>query len=141
MNNLEQKIKEEAKICSFDKPYISVVMPVYNVEKYIADCLFSLINQTLEEIEFILVDDGSLDNSLEIINLFAKYDSRIKIIKQENAGPSKARNTGLKEAKGQYISFIDSDDWVDEDFLEKLYNSAKNNNADISICHQHSSFL
>ena len=107
-------------------------MPVYNVENYLIDCLDSLINQTLKEIEIILINDGSTDNSLKIINLYAQYDSRIKIIDQENKGPSSARNRGLDVSQGEFISFIDSDDWIDNDFIEKLYLSALNNNCDIA---------
>ena len=112
---------------------VSIIVPVYNAESFLRRCLDSLVNQTLKEIEIIAIDDGSTDNSYQILLEYAQKDTRIKIISQENAGPSKARNIGLEKAKGDYISFVDSDDWVDENFLEKLYNSAKNNNSDISI--------
>ena len=101
-------------------PKISVIVPVYNVEKYLARCLDSIINQTLADIEIICINDGSTDNSLEILNDYAKKDSRIKIIDQTNAGLSCARNAGMQIAQGEYIGFVDSDDWIDLDFYEKL---------------------
>ena len=111
---------------------ISVVVPVYNVENYLARCLDSLINQTLSDIEIICVNDGSTDSSPVKLEEYAKRDSRIKIINQENGGLSAARNTGINAAGGEYIGFVDSDDYVDADFYEKLYLAAISNNADIS---------
>ena len=112
---------------------VSIIVPVYNVDKYLEKCLDSLINQTLKDIEIICVNDGSTDNSLEILEKYSQKDNRIIIINQDNAGVSVARNSGMKIAKGQYIGFVDSDDWVDLDFYEKLYNSAIANDADIAI--------
>ncbi len=112
---------------------ISVVIPVYNSEKYLEKCLTSLVNQTFKDIEFIFVNDGSIDNSLNILQEYAKKDSRITIINQENKGISQARNEGIKKAQGQYIGFIDSDDWIDLDFFEKLHGSIVNNDADIAV--------
>lgn len=112
---------------------VSVIVPVYNVEKYLKRCLDSLINQTLSDIDIICINDGSKDSSLQILDQYAQKDSRIVIYNQENSGLSVARNTGLEHASGEYIGFVDSDDWVDLDFYEKLYNSAKNNNADIAV--------
>lgn len=112
---------------------VSVIVPVYNVEKYLKRCLDSLINQTLSDIDIICINDGSKDSSLQILEQYAQKDSRIVIYNQENSGPSVARNTGLEHASGEYIGFVDSDDWVDLDFYEKLYKSAKNNNADIAV--------
>lgn len=112
---------------------VSVVVPVYNVEDYLEKCLDSLINQTLKDIEIICVNDGSTDNSKEILEKYAKNDLRIRVITQDNAGLSVARNTGIKEALGEYIAFLDSDDYVDYDFYEKLYEAALGNQADISI--------
>ena len=112
---------------------VSIIVPVYNVEKLLKRCLDSLVNQTLRDIEIICVNDGSTDNSLEILNNYAKQDLRIKIINKKNSGLSTARNTGMKIAQGKYIGFVDSDDWVDLDFYEKLYNSAIKNNADIAV--------
>lgn len=115
-------------------PQVSVIVPVYNVEKYLEKCLDSLVNQTLKDIEIILVNDNSKDSSLDILNKYSNQDSRIKLINfEKNYGPSKARNEGLKIAKGEYISFVDSDDWVDEDYFEKLLNAIISNNCDIAV--------
>lgn len=111
---------------------VSIIVPVYNVEKFLEKCLDSLTNQTLKDIEIICVNDGSTDKSFEILNNYAKQDLRIKIINQKNSGLSAARNSGMNIAQGKYIGFVDSDDWVDLDFFEKLYNVAIKNNADIS---------
>ncbi|MBE7712495.1 MAG: glycosyltransferase [Cyanobacteria bacterium SIG26] len=112
---------------------VSVIVPVYNVEKYLERCLDKLINQTLKSIEIICINDGSKDNSREILAKYAQKDNRIIIIDQENAGLSAARNAGMEIAKGEYIGFVDSDDWVDLDFYEKLYNAAKENDCDIAV--------
>ncbi len=112
---------------------VSIIVPVYNVEKYLRKCLDSLINQTLTDIEIICVNDGSKDNSPKILEEYKNKDNRIVVINQENAGLSVARNSGMEIAKGEYIGFVDSDDWVDLDFFEKLYNSAKANDADIAV--------
>lgn len=111
---------------------VSIIVPVYNVEKFLEKCLDSLVNQTLHDIEIICINDGSTDKSLEILKSFANKDKRITVIDKQNEGPSVARNVGLEKAQGEYIGFVDSDDWVDLDFYEKLYNSAINNGADIS---------
>lgn len=115
-----------------DKPLISVVVPAYNVESYIPDCLESLIGQTFENIEIIVINDGSTDNTLSIIEKYAKEDKRIRVVSQENAGLSKTRNVGIDLARGEYIAFVDSDDWVDAEFFEKLYNAATKNDADLA---------
>ena len=112
---------------------LSIIVPVYNVAEYLERCLNSLINQTLNEIEIICVNDGSTDNSLCILEKFAGLDKRIKIINQKNKGLSGARNTGIKLVQGEYFGFLDSDDWVDLDYFEKLYKIAKNCDADISL--------
>ena len=112
---------------------ISVIVPVYNVEKYLKRCLNSLVNQTYTNIEIICVNVGSKDNSLEILKDFANKDLRIKVITQKNAGLSAARNRGMDIATGEYISFIDSDDSVELSFLEKLYNAAITTNSDIAV--------
>ena len=110
---------------------VSVIVPVYNVEKYLKDCLNSVINQTLEDIEIICVNDGSTDNSLAILEDYAEKDSRIRIINQENKGLGGARNTGLYNANGEYISFIDSDDWIEPNTFEESYNMSKNLDLDM----------
>ena len=99
---------------------VSIVLPVYNVEKYLARCLDSILNQTFENFEVICVNDGSPDNSLEILEKYKKIDNRIKIISQENKGLSGARNTGIKHSNGEYIAFIDSDDVIHPQYLEVL---------------------
>lgn len=100
---------------------ISIIVPVYNVEKYLEKCLNSIINQTYKNIEIICIDDGSPDNSIYILNRFAKKDKRIKIIRQKNQGLSAARNIGINNATGKYIIFVDSDDWLELNTLELLY--------------------
>jgi glycosyltransferase involved in cell wall biosynthesis len=117
-----------------DSPHISVIIPVYNVEKYLEKCLESVINQTLGEIEIICINDGSTDNSLQILEDFAQNDKRIKIINKENSGQGSARNIGMQQATGQYISFIDSDDWIDLNMYEKLYENAKTLKSEIVMC-------
>ena len=115
-------------------PKVSVIVPVYKTEKFLKKCLDSIISQTLNDIEIICINDGSPDNCLEILNSYAAKDKRIIIINQENSGPSCCRNNGMKVATGEFISFVDSDDWIDKDYLEKLYNAAEKNNADIAVC-------
>lgn len=116
---------------------VSVIVPVYNVEKYIKKSLNSIINQTLKEIEIICVNDGSLDKSRDILERYSKKDSRIIIIDKENGGLSSARNAGMKVAKGEYIAFVDSDDWIKETMYERLYNNAKQNDSEMVICAVH----
>lgn len=111
-------------------PRVSVIIPVYNVEKYLRECLDSVVNQTLKDIEVICIDDGSTDSSMEILKGYAAKDKRIKIIKQKNKGAGAARNKGLKSAKGEYIHFLDSDDWIEIDAYEKLYNIIKDRDID-----------
>ncbi|MTK64562.1 MAG: glycosyltransferase [Methanobacterium sp.] len=113
---------------------ISIIVPVYNIENYLGQCLESLVSQTLKEIEIICVNDGSTDGSTEILEVFASKDDRIKIINKENAGLGAARNTGMLEVKGEYIGFVDSDDYVDTTMYEKLYNNAKNYDSDMVMC-------
>tara|TARA_Y100000590_G_scaffold201045_1_gene228463 strand:- start:2556 stop:3410 length:855 start_codon:yes stop_codon:yes gene_type:complete len=111
---------------------VSIVIPVYNVEKYLSKCLDSVCNQTLKDIEIICINDCSQDNSLEVLQKYAEEDSRIKLVDfKENKGVSVARNTGISLATGEYIGFIDSDDYIDFDFYEKLYKLAKKESADI----------
>ena len=98
-----------------NRPKISIVSPVFNVEKFLARCLDSLVNQTLSDIEIILVDDGSPDNSGRICDEYAKKDDRVIVIHKENGGVSSARNVGIDKAKGKYICFVDSDDYVSKD--------------------------
>ena len=115
-------------------PLITVIVPIYNTEKYLDKCINSIINQTYINLEIILVDDGSTDNSLNICNEYKKIDKRIVIINKKNGGLSSAKNAGLDVHKGKYVSFIDSDDYVDNNFIEELYNNLINTNSDISLC-------
>lgn len=113
------------------QPLISFIVPVYNVEKYLKRCIYSLINQSNDNIEIILIDDGSTDSCGEICDIFARDDSRIVVIHQENRGLGNARNSGIKKAKGKYISFIDSDDSIKIDFTEITTKIIEENNADL----------
>lgn len=112
---------------------VSIIVPVYNVEKYLKRCLDSLVNQTLKDIEIICINDGSTDGSLAILDEYVRNDDRVVVINQENSGQSVARNRGIDVAKGEYLGFVDSDDWVSEDYFEKLHNSAIQNNAEIAV--------
>ena len=112
---------------------ISVIIPVYNTEKYLRECLDSIINQTFKDIEIICINDGSTDNSLKILNEYQKLDSRVKIITQNNEGLSSARNTGLDNACGRYIYFIDSDDYLKNSALEKMYTLSEQKKLDLLI--------
>lgn len=115
------------------KPIVSVVIPVYNVEKYLAKCIESVQNQTLENIEIVLVDDGSTDKSGAICDEYALKDERIVVIHQRNGGLAHARNTGIELARGEYIGFIDSDDWIDITMYEELVNEFAKKDIDV-VC-------
>ena len=115
-------------------PKISIIVPVYNVEKYLEKCVKSILNQTFTDFELILVDDGTPDSSGVICDQFAEKDERIKVIHKKNGGLSDARNTGIEVAKGEYIGFVDSDDYIAEDMYELLYTNIVNEEADLSIC-------
>ena len=112
---------------------VSVVIPVYNSEKYLKKCIDSVINQTLKEIEIILIDDGSTDGSAEICKRYLK-DSRVSYYYKQNEGLAAARADGIAKATGEYIGFVDSDDWLELDTYKKMYNAAKSNDADIAFC-------
>ncbi|MGL4999193.1 MAG: glycosyltransferase family 2 protein [Cetobacterium sp.] len=113
---------------------LSVIIPAYNVEKYIKRCVYSVLNQTLKEIEIIIIDDGSTDRTSEICYELVAENSKIIYKKVVNGGCSRARNLGIEVAKGDYIAFLDSDDWVDEDMYKDMLNKAKKEKADIVIC-------
>lgn len=114
-------------------PLISVIIPVYNVEKYISECIESILGQTYKKLEIILVDDGSFDNSSQICDEYGEKDERIKVIHKENGGLSDARNTGMSMALGSYLIFVDSDDYMVHDGIEYLYNLMIENNAQLVI--------
>lgn len=116
-------------------PLISIIIPVYNVEKYIANCLNSIVNQTYKNLEIIIINDGSTDLSIEIAFEFQKNDNRIFIFNKENGGVASARNYGLDSANGEFIGFVDPDDFVDVRMYEVLYNNLVNAEADISACY------
>jgi len=113
---------------------VSVIIPVYNAEKYLRQCLDSVQGQSLRDIEIICVDDGSTDSSPDMLRERAACDSRMRIVTQANGGPGKARNTGMNYANGQYVIFLDADDWFEPDFLEKMAERADETCADICIC-------
>ena len=114
-------------------PKVSIVVPMYGVEQFLNKCVDSLLVQSLHDIEIILVDDGSPDRCGEIAEEYATKDNRIKVIHQKNSGLGPARNTGMAAAKGEYIGFVDSDDWTNACMFEMLYNAAKQNDADIAV--------
>lgn len=111
---------------------ISIIIPVYNIKEYLRECVDSLLRQTYQKIEIILVDDGSTDGSSQLCDYLAEKDFRIRVIHQKNEGVSSARNIGIADARGQYITFVDGDDWVEENFIETLYNSLVQYDADVS---------
>lgn len=114
-------------------PMISVIVPVYNTQRYLSTCLKSIINQTYSDLEILLIDDGSTDESGRLCNQYAHMDNRIRVFHKENGGSSSARNAGLSIAAGEYISFVDSDDWIDLNFYEIMLNNIQNF-SDIDIC-------
>ncbi len=116
------------------EPKVSIVVPIYNVERYLHRCLDSLLSQSLREIEIIAVNDGSTDNSLEILKEYTEKDKRIVLIDKENGGVFSARNEGLLATKGQYIGFVDPDDWIDKEMYEQMYETAIQEKADIVMC-------
>lgn len=119
---------------NMNNPLISVVVPVYNVEKYLRQCIDSILSQTYMNLEIILVDDGSRDSSGSICDEYAKIDNRIVVLHKPNGGLSSARNAGIDIAKGEYIGFVDSDDWIEHDMYERLFDSICESGADIAVC-------
>ncbi|MBR1965307.1 MAG: glycosyltransferase family 2 protein [Lentisphaeria bacterium] len=129
-------LKQIAMLCckqSYSLPKVSVIVPAYNTEDYIASSLHSLIAQTLKEIEIIVVDDGSTDSTASKVREIAGLDARIKFFSQSNQKQGAARNRGIEIATGEYIGFVDSDDWVEADYYAKLYEAAKKNNFDMAV--------
>lgn len=117
-----------------DNILVSVIIPVYNVENFLERCLISVENQVFDNYEVLLIDDGSTDNSKEICERFVKKDSRMKYFHKHNGGLSDARNYGLRYARGRYVVFIDSDDYLEASFLSTLYDGVTRNNAEVSVC-------
>lgn len=124
-----------------EKPKISVITAVYNTERYLAECFDSMLRQTLKEWEFIIVDDGSTDGSPAICDEYAAKDSRIKVIHKSNTGLSDSRHVGMDMAKADIIGFIDSDDWIEPDMFETLYNALVDSGADISTCGRYMDYV
>lgn len=116
-------------------PEISVVVPIYNVFSYLQKCVESVLVQSFEDFELLLIDDGSTDGSGELADKLAVDDARVKVFHKTNGGLSDARNYGVKHAIGKYVTFIDSDDWIEESYLEYLYSLLVGNDADISTCY------
>lgn len=129
MKNFSTKKNEERIV----QDLVSIIVPVFNVENYLGDCIESILKQTYTFFELILVDDGSTDSSYKICEEYAATDKRIKLYKKENGGLSDARNYGLDHAKGKYVTFIDSDDYVENNFVEALYYSIQKNSSDIAV--------
>ena len=116
------------------KELISIIVPVYNVEKYLKKCVDSIVNQTYKNLEIILVDDGATDNSVKICDELVELDNRIKVYHKKNGGLSDARNYGVERATGDYIGFVDSDDYIDAEMYERLYEAIKKENVDVAEC-------
>ena len=116
-------------------PKVSVIIPCHNAEKYLIQCLDSVTNQTLKDIEIICVDDGSSDSTPDILRQYAQKDSRVVVLNQENKNVGNARNNGLKIARGEFLSFLDADDFFEAEMLEKMTESADRYHADFVVCH------
>lgn len=122
------------KKSSQNNPKISIIVPVYNAEKYLDRCLTALINQTFKEIEILCINDGSTDGSLEILNRYQQLDSRVRVFSQKNSGPAKARNVGLKNMRGKYLMFCDADDWYEKIMCEEMYQTICKQNTSLIMC-------
>ena len=116
-----------------ENPLISVIIPIYQIDRYVGSCIESVMNQTYKNLEIILVDDGSEDRGAELCDLYAKKDSRIKVIHKKNGGLVSARKAGVKIATGEYVGYVDGDDWVDEKFYEIMVKSAIQYNSDLVV--------
>lgn len=120
---------------------VSIIIPVYNVEKYLNKCIESVVSQTYKNLDIIIIDDGSKDSSGKMCDEWASKDKRIRVIHKTNGGLSDARNVGIEHAKGNYISFVDSDDFIENDMIEVLLKEIKENNCDISICGYYKTYV
>ena len=123
-----------------NRPLISIIIPVYNAESYIRRCLESVLSQTYKEIQVILVNDGSTDDTLSILEEYSRSDSRIQLINKDNSGVSKTRNIGIDISDGEYIGFVDADDYLEPEMYEKLYNAIKKTAADVACCGYYQDF-
>ena len=117
-----------------EQPLITVAITVYNIKDYLQRSIDSVCNQTYRNLEILLVDDGSTDGSELVCNEYERIDSRIRAIHKKNGGPSEARNVAIEQAKGEYIAFVDGDDWIDEDMYENMYLAIQKSKADLAIC-------
>lgn len=117
-----------------DNELISVIVPIFNTERYLERCIDSIINQTYHNLEIILIDDGSTDNSLKICNIYKEKDARIEVVHSENRGVSHARNLGIDIAKGEYIAFVDSDDYIEKNMYNELYIRIKEDETEMAVC-------
>ena len=117
-----------------DDLLVSIIVPVYNTAQYLPECIESIIGQTYENLEIFLVDDGSVDGSSELCDLYCEKDHRIQVIHKKNSGVSDSRNLGIQKANGDYLMFVDSDDWLDKSMVEKMLFAAKTFSADLVIC-------
>jgi len=116
------------------QPKVSVIIPVYNLEQYVRRCLDSVVRQTLKDIEIICINDGSTDNSLDILREYEKNDARIRVIDKDNEGQGLARNIGIDAAEGEFVGFVDGDDWIETGMYEKMYDAARKNDSDLHLC-------
>lgn len=123
-----------------NRPLISIIIPVYNAERYIRRCIESVLSQTYKEIQVILINDGSTDNTLPILEEYSRSDSRIQLINKDNSGVSKTRNIGIDISDGEYIGFVDADDYLEPEMYEKLYNAIKKTAADVACCGYYQDF-
>ena len=121
-------------MCKKQEDLISIIVPVYNVEQYLERCMTSILNQTYKKLEIILVDDGATDNSSKMCDEYARLDNRVKVIHKANGGLSDARNAGIEIATGEYIGYVDSDDWIEPDMYERMYNACIENDAQLAVC-------
>lgn len=131
--NAKDRRHEDDKTCEMDR-LVSVIVAVYNIEEYLPRCVDSILAQTYEKLEIILVDDGSTDKSGRICDEYAEKDSRIQVIHKKNGGLSDARNAGMDIATGEYIGFVDGDDWIDRDMYRAMYEACEKENAQIAAC-------
>lgn len=121
-------------------PKVSIIVPVYNAEKTLCKCLDSLVGQTYRDIEILLINDGSSDNSQKICESYANRFSEVLLINQNNSGPATARNTGINRARGKYLSFVDADDYVESNMIEEMISVAEDNHAEMVICGYYQEF-
>lgn len=131
---VEEKMKSKNSTIFSDYGLVSVIVPVYNVENHVEKCLVSIMNQTYQHLEILVIDDGSTDDSGVICDRMAAEDSRIRVVHQKNAGVSSARNKGLDICSGSYVLFVDSDDWIEPEMVELMVSAIEKTNTDLAVC-------